>query len=142
MRQNTKTIVGNVATGASSVTAEFDTLGFNFVKFIHGGNGTNLAVAASAGLVIVESDTSGGTTNAITGFVQGTDFTASTVTTHLSTLAKSIACLDLRGRKRYIKVSCASSTTTNAHFLIAELSNPGDGISNAAEAGATVGVGF
>lgn len=142
MRQNTKTIFGGMTTNVSSVSAEFDTVGFSFAKIVHIGNGTALANAASGGIVIVESDTSGGTTNTITGYVQGTDFTPSTVTTVVTSLAKAIVNIDLRGRKRYLKATFVSSTTTAVHATYCELSNPSDGVDSVTAGGAVNGVGF
>ena len=142
MRQNTKTIFGG-ATTATTLSAEYDTVGFSFAKIVHLGSGTALANAASGGIVIVESDTSGGTTNTITGYVQGTDFTASTaVSGHSTSLAKAIVNLDLRGRKRYIKATFVTGTTTALNSTFCELSSPSDGVDSVTAGGAVNGVGF
>lgn len=143
MRQNTKTLIGlnSTATTAATVhTAQFDTLGFSFAKLIL--ITAETAALPTSGFTLTESDTTGGTTNAVPGFTQNTDWTASTSTNATST-AKLIAAVDLRGRKRYLNATGATaSVAPSAVKWIAELSNPGDGISNATEAGAANAVGI
>jgi hypothetical protein len=144
MRQNTKTIIGSAVTTtttASSFSAQFDTFGFNFAKVVFFAPVTE--ALPTTGFTIVESDTSGGTTNSITGYTQNTDWTAITSTNSTDT-AKLILAVDLRGRKRYLKATGTVTTgiTVASAKWICELSNPGDGISNATEAGAANAVGL
>lgn len=144
MRQNTKTIIGlgvTTTTTASAWSAQFDTLGFNFAKVLFFAPTTE--ALPTTGFSIVESDTTGGTTNTVPNFTQGTDWTATTVTNTTDT-AKLILAVDLRGRKRYLKATAQLSTgiTSGAAKWICELSNPGDGVGSASEAGAANAVGL
>jgi len=112
--------------GITTLTAEFDTQGFNFAKIYVVSSITTAAATTSNN--IVESDTSGGTTNAITGLVQNTDYTVSTGTNNTS-VPKIVFGVPLGGRKRYLKASFLSSTTHTANAaIICELSDPGDTI--------------
>lgn len=136
MRQNTKTVIGAYNTntsGVTTLTAQFDTRGFSFAKLIVIANTTATAVTGTNNK-IEDSDT---TQNHATfaGHISGTDWTAST-TTNDTALAKIVYNLDLRGRKRYIKVTSGLAATAVGYSLIAELSNPSDGVSDAASAGA------
>ena len=149
MRQNTKTLIGlnNTATTAASVfSASFDTLGFNFAKVIVTSTSTEALPTASgtSGCYLVDGDTTSAYgTSPISPFVQGTDWTASTSTNSTDT-AKLIFAVDLRGRKRYLKpvVTLTTSIVPASIRLLCELSNPGDGVGTASEAGAANAVGL
>lgn len=125
MKSSTK-ILNVIGAGVSTLTAEFDTQGFNYAKIYVCGS-TSVAPAASANN-IVESDTSGGTTNAIATLVQGTDYTLSTATNNTS-VAKIVYGVPLGGRKRYLKATytSGSAVTLNA-AIVCELSDAGDTI--------------
>lgn len=125
MKTTTK-IFNTIGAGVTTLTAEFDTQGFNFAKVYVVGS-TSVA-PSSSGNSIVESDTSGGTTNAITGLVQGTDYTLSTATNNTS-VAKIVYGVPLLGRKRYLKATYTSNTTVTLNAaIICELSDPADTI--------------
>jgi len=149
MRQNTKTIIGlNVTTTTTAATfsASFDTAGFSFAKIIALSASTEALPAASgtSGCYIVDGDTTSAFgTSPISTFVQGTDWTANTATNSTDT-AKLIFAVDLRGRKRYIKpvITVTTGVGPNNIRLICELSNPGDGVGTATEAGAANAVGL
>jgi hypothetical protein len=141
MRQNTKTVVGtiNATTNViSTMTAEFDTLGFSFAKLIVLGGGTG-TVSSGTNNKVEEGDTTSSYAT-FAGYVQGTDWTGST-TTNSTALAKAIYAVDLRGRKRYLKVTATYATGSIGAVIMAELSNPADGISETAAAGAANAVG-
>ena len=131
MKSNTKFLFGGQGTAASSsITAEFDTLGFSFARIICF-SGTTATLGASN--IVVESDTSGGTTNAISG-LSTSDWTAST-SSHVTSIPKMIYGIDLRGRKRYLKVT----------FQTGAAATPGPAIacdlSDASDSARTIGVG-
>lgn len=141
MRQNTKTVVGtiNATTNViSTMTAEFDTLGFSFAKLIVLGGGTG-TVSSGTNNKVEEGDTTSSYAT-FAGYVQGTDWNGST-TTNSTALAKAIYAVDLRGRKRYLKVTATYATGSIGAVIMAELSNPADGVSEAAAAGAANAVG-
>lgn len=142
MRQNTKTVVGyiNATTNViSTMTAEFDTRGFSFAKLIVLGGGTGAASSGTNNKVEEGDTTSSYATFA--GYIQGTDWTGAT-TTNETSLAKVIYNVDLRGRKRYLKVTGTYATGSIGAMILAELSNPADGISDTASAGSANAVGF
>jgi len=125
MKSSTK-LFNLIGAGVSTLTAEFDTQGFNYAK-IYVVTSVNTAPATNNNSV-VESDTSGGSTNAITGLVQGTDYTLSTSTNNTS-VPKIVWGIPLGGRKRYLKATwTSSSATTHNAALICELSDAGDTI--------------
>lgn len=142
MRQNTKTVVGlvNVSTnGITTGTAEFDTRGFSFAKLIVLSSSTGSAHSGTNNKVEEGDTTSSYATFA--GVVQGTDWTGAT-TTNETSLAKVIYNVDLRGRKRFLKVTFTHQTAAVGAVIMAELSNPADGVSETAAAGAANAVGF
>lgn len=142
MRQNTKTIVGALNTntsGVSTLTAEFDTLGFSFAKIIFLSSSTG-ALSTGTNNKVEEGDTTSSYAT-FAGVVQGTDWTGSTAT-NATSLAKMIYNVDLRGRKRYLKTTATHATAGVGSVILAELSNPYDGISDAASAGSANAVGF
>ena len=113
MNSNTKFLFGGQGTAASSsITAEFDTLGFSFARIICF-SGTTATLAGSN--IVVESETSGGTTNAISGLA-ATDWTASTASHATS----------IRGRKRFLKVTFQTATATPGPAIGCELSDVAD----------------
>ena len=142
MRQNTKTVVGGFSastSGVSTLTAEFDTLGFNFAKIIVLSSTTH-TISATTNNKLEEGDTTSSYAT-FAGYIQGTDWTGASVT-NLTSLAKIIYNVDLRGRKRYLKTTFTQGTAAPGVVIMAELSNPADGVSEAAAAGAANAVAF
>jgi hypothetical protein len=136
MRQNTKTIVGaiNTATnGVSTISAEFDTLGFNFAKIICLSSSTG-TVSTGTNNKLEDGDASTGSFATFAGYIQGTDWTGS-ATSNATSLAKVIWNVDLRGRKRFLRATFTHATAGVGSVILAELSNPGDGVTDAAGAG-------
>ena len=126
MKNASKLFIAGTSTNASQLTAEIDTKGFTYAKIFFWANTTGAPSTNSNN--IVETDTSGSTnTNAITGLVQGTDYTLST-TTNSTQVAKVVYGVPLSGRKRYLKVT-ATCATTGIYMIGAELSDPADTIS-------------
>jgi hypothetical protein len=122
MNSNTKFLYGGSGTAASSsITAEFDTLGFSFARIICF-SGTTATLAGSN--IVVESETSGGTTNAISG-LSTSDWSAST-SSHVTSIPKMVYGIDLRGRKRFLKVTFQTAAATPGPGIGCELSDVGD----------------
>jgi hypothetical protein len=138
MKNNSKIVVGANSAAVSTLTASFDTLGFSFAKI--------LVLSVSTGTLstgTVNKIEEGDTTSAyatFAGVVSGTDWTPST-NTNSTAVAKMQYNIDLRGRKRYLKVTMEHATTA-AGSIIADLSIPSDGISDSASAGAANSVGI
>jgi ABC-type Fe3+ transport system permease subunit len=134
MRHTSKTILGATdvtTTGVTQVTASFDTLGFSYATiqvFAATSAGPSSAVSNH---VLQESDASG------SGFatISGSGFSTIASTTLSTALAKVIYNVDLRGRKRYLKVTYSSNAATQP-FVTCDLTSASDGIVTAAEAGA------
>lgn len=126
MKTASKLFIAGTSTNASQLTAEIDTKGFTYAKIFFWANTTGAPATQSNS--IVETDTTGSTnTNAITGLVQGTDYTLSTATNNTQ-VAKVVYGVPLSGRKRYLKVT-ATCATTGIYMIGAELSDPADTIS-------------
>jgi hypothetical protein len=142
MRQNTKTIVGAINAGTATVstlTAEFDTRGFSFAKIICLSSSTGTLAANVSNNKVEEGDTTSSYAT-FAGYLQGTDWNGSATTNGTDT-AKMIYAVDLRGRKRYLKVTF-THTTGGGGTILAELSNPADGVSDNTSAGAANSIGL
>lgn len=138
---NFKTItVTGAATAGGTLTAEFDTVGFSYasISFVDGtGNTTHTIGTVVANNIVQHSDTSGSGHANISGYVSGTDYTVTT--TAISTgLAKITYNIDLRGRKRYLKIGAGSHGAMTTGAIVCTLSNPSDGCVTAAEFGAAI----
>ena len=138
MRSNSKIFVAaNIATigGAtvSSVTASVDTKGFSFAKLMFVSNSTGALSGTNNFLEESDNATAGFAT--VSGFNAGTDFTASTATNSTAE-GKLLFCVDLRGRKRYLKATVTHATGGDSGAWICDLSEPANGLSTAAEYGA------
>jgi hypothetical protein len=135
MRQNSKFIIAAVsATGATQVTASIDTRGYSFARVycILGLGATTGLSTTLANNTLADSD-DGSNFTTITAAGAGTAYTPTTTATG-TTIAKIIYEVDLRGRRRYLK----PTFTANAggeHIIMAELSEPSDGATTAAEIG-------
>lgn len=139
---NSKTVVlathGSTA-GQTTLTATVDTKGFSFAKIACLSSSTGTA-ATGTNNKIEESDASGGTYATFAGYVQGTDWTGSTLTNSTSN-PKVLYNVPLQGRKRFLKVTFGHATTAVSQMIVAELERPANGISTAAEAFESTDVG-
>jgi hypothetical protein len=136
MRQNSTLVIGGIsATNASQVTASFDCRGYSFARFSCFAN-SNAAVSTTvANHVLSESDDNSVFSTISTSNYQVALSLGTTTATVSTALAKLIYDMDLRGRKRYIRVQYSSASTTEL-FVVADLSLPQDGKTTAAEVGA------
>ena len=140
MRSNYKiiTVAGASTAASTTLTAEFDTLGFSYasIAFVEGTSPTTHGLSTVAtNHVLQHSDTSGSGFSAISGFTAGTDWTPSSagVATNVAKVAYNV---DLRGRKRYLKVQVSPGGAITTGVLVCTLTNPADGRTTAAEIGA------
>jgi hypothetical protein len=134
MRQNSTTrIAGIGATNASQLTATIDTLGFSYARILCLANSTVGLSTTLANNKLEESDDNTNFT-AIDAAAPGTAYTPTSATV-ATTLARLSYNVDLRGRKRYLKVTFTPGATT-APMIVADLGLPADGKSTAAEIGA------
>ena len=143
MKQNSKTVLmnasGSTSGAGSSLTASVDTKGFSYARILCLVNGTSALHTTVANNSLEESDDNS-TFSAVSAATPGTGWTVSTVSS-ATTLSKLSYNVDLRGRKRYLKVTLGLATSAATSIVIAaDLSLPGDGCGTAAEQGANVSV--
>jgi len=140
MRANYKQVSATVGTTAATAlcTAEFDTLGFAYasISFFEGTSPTTNGLSTVlTNHALQHSDTAGSGHTAISGFTAGTDWTPTSAAT-LTNNAKVIYNVDLRGKKRYLKVTAQGGSVFTSAVLVCTLTNPADGRTTAAEIGA------
>lgn len=135
MKPNTQFVLGGVsATNASQLTAAIDTRGFNFARIICLTNATNVGLSATAENNKLDESDDLTTFVAIAAAGAGSAYTASSATVTTS-LAKLVYEVDLRGRRRYLRPTFSTGATSQL-LVIAELSQPADGLTSAADNGA------
>lgn len=140
MKANYKivTVAGASTAASTTLSAEFDTLGFSYasIAFVDGTTPTTHGLSTVAtNHVVQHSDTSGSGFSAISGFVAGTDWTPSSAAL-ATNVAKLVYNIDLRGRKRYLKIQVSPNGAITTGALVCTLTNPADGRTTAAEIGA------
>ena len=140
--ENTKTLasLSDDITSSATHSHEIDTLGFKhasidvaFEKVAAAG--TNSAVALVCKLQHGDSTSS---YSDVSGLVGGTSFT---IPTPANTSSDTVVRfdVDLRGKKRYLKV-VATGQATGSVYSVARLGKPEDGPDTASEKGASVAV--
>lgn len=140
MKANYKiiTVAGAATAGSTTLSAEFDTLGFSYasIAFVDGTTPTTHGLSTSTSNHLLQhTDTSGSGHAAISGFVAGTDWTPSSAAV-ATNVAKLVYNVDLRGRKRYLKIQVSPNANITTGALVCTLTNPADGRTTAAEIGA------
>jgi hypothetical protein len=139
---NSKTVVLAVNTntsGVSTLTATVDTKGFSFAKILCLSSSTG-TVSTGTNNKIEDADAATGTFATFAGFIEGTDWTAST-STNSTQNAKLLWNIPLQGRKRYLKVTFTHATAGVGEVILAELERPSNAVSTAAEAFENTNVG-
>ena len=138
MKPNSKFVIGGVTTAGTLtvVTATIDTRGFNFARIIclAGATNTHGLSTTAADNKLEESDNSTASFTAISAAAAGTAYTP-TSASNSTALAKLVYEVDLRGRKRYLKPTFGAAAT-GEYMIVAELSQPSDGVVTASENGA------
>jgi hypothetical protein len=98
-----------ISDNATLTTAEIDTKGWDHLDIVVYEGATDIAMAA---LSVTESDTAGSGHANITGLVWGTSTNIDGSTSALPSATDDnlfqLAQIDLRGRKRYIDVTCTT----------------------------------
>jgi len=136
MKPNTQFVLGGIAgsvTAVTQVTANIDTKGFNFARIICLAN-TNVGLSTTAANNKLEESDDTTTYVTIAAAGAGTAYTPTSATVATS-LAKLVYEVDLRGRRRYLKPTFSTGATSEL-LIIAELSQPSDGVVTAADNGA------
>ena len=140
--ENTKTVasLSDDITTSATHSMEIDTLGFRvasidvaFEKVAAAG--TNSAVALVLKLQHGDSTSS---YSDLSGYVGGTSFTIPTPANTSSDVVVRFD-VDLRGKKRYLKV-LATGNATGSVYSVARLGKPEDGPDTATEKGASVAI--
>jgi hypothetical protein len=139
MRHIAKTIVGGGSgTTVTQITSAFDTRGFGYATISIFGIATTVApTTAVSNHVLAESDTDVSTNYvAISGSTPSPISSTAAIATNV---AKMIYNVDLRGRKRYLKVTYTAHSGDSL-LVTCDLSNASDAVATLTEQGAVSGV--
>ena len=123
----TKQVILNLSgstSGVTVLTGSVDTRGFGYISIAVLANSTAAVHTTVANNSLEESDDNS-TFTAISAAAPGTGFTPSTVTV-VSSGPKIIYNVDLRGRKRYLKVTVGLAATATGVGIVADLSRASD----------------
>lgn len=133
-----KTVIMNLsgsAGGVTTLTGSVDCKGFGYAQIMVVANSTAAVHTTSSNNALEESDDNLAY-SAIAAAASGTGYTPTTVTV-ASTGPKIIYNVDLRGRKRYLKVTAGLAATATGVGLIAHLTKGADAPSSTSEQGAS-----
>jgi hypothetical protein len=133
----TKQVILNLSgstSGVTVLTGSVDCKTFGYVSIAVLANSTAAVSTTTAHNALEESDDNS-TWVAISSAAPGTGFTPSTVTV-ASSGPKIIYNVDLRGRKRYLKVTVGLAATATSVGITADLSRASDAPVSATEQGA------
>lgn len=134
MRQNSTIQLAAIGSAASTqVTASIDTKSYSYARIICIANTSAGLSTTTTNNTLEESDDNTNFT-AIDAAAAGTAYTPSSATVATS-LAKLVYDVDLRGRKRYLKVTFSTGATTQP-IVAVDLGLPADGKTSASEIGA------
>ena len=126
MRPATKFLCASTP-GVSTLTASFNTVGFNYCQIVAFGNATT--GLSGTNTILEESDDDSSFSSVPLGITIATTSAAVSV-------AKVVMNVDLRGRKKFLKPTISVGATQNLNFL-AILHNGGDAPATASEINAT-----
>lgn len=124
---------------ASLVTAEVDTLGYDYATYVVYLGATDIAMTA---LTVTESDSAGSNHAAVPGLVWGTSTNIDGATSALPSATDDnkfqLAHIDLRGRKRYLDLTATVGDGSTGQFtaILCILSRAKEGMNSAADMGA------
>lgn len=140
MKHNAKVVLMSATTstaqtsGATTIAGVVDTLGFRYasVAVFHGLAATGPS-STIGDHIFAQSDTNVSTTfAAVSGFAAGTDWTPTTTTAAVG-MARVTYNIDLRGKKRYLKVTYGANAAAGDLQLVATLTNAENGVATASE---------
>jgi Ni,Fe-hydrogenase III small subunit len=125
---------GGSTTTVSQITSTFDTRGFAYATISVFGIASTIAPSTTSGNhILAEADTETVATNFVT--ISGATPSPLAVTTAIATnIAKMVYNVDLRGRKRYLKVTYTPHSG-DALLVTCDLTNAADGIVTTSEQG-------
>jgi hypothetical protein len=128
---------GGNGTTVSQITSSFDTRGFSYATITVFGIASTIAPStAASNHVLQESDTDVATNYAtISG---ATPSPISSTAAIATTIAKMVYNVDLRGRKRFLKVTYTPNSG-DALLMTCDLGYAADGIVSASEQGSAAG---
>jgi hypothetical protein len=127
---------GGNGTTVTQITSTFDTRGFSYATISVFGIASTIAPStASSSHVLEESDNATASFTTVSG---STPSPISSTAAIATTIAKMVYNVDLRGRKRYLKVTYGPNSG-DALLVTCDLSNAADGIVSASEQGSAAG---
>jgi len=127
---------GGNGTTVTQITSTFDTRGFSYATISVFGIASTIApTTVASNHVLEESDAAASGFTAIAGSTPSPLASTASIAT---TIAKMVYNVDLRGRKRYLKVTYTAHSG-DALLVTCDLSNPSDGIATISEQGSASG---
>lgn len=120
--------------GITTLTGTVDTVGYNYAQIAIYASSDAALHTTAANNALEEADASTGTYVAVSAAAPGTGWTVSTATI-ASTGPKIVYNVDLRGRKRFLKVTGGLAATANAITIAATLHKGSDAPVSASEQG-------
>jgi hypothetical protein len=127
---------GGNGTTVTQITSTFDTRGFSYATITVFGIASTIAPStASSSHVLEESDNATASFSTVSG---ATPSPISSTAAIATTIAKMVYNVDLRGRKRYLKVTYGPNSG-DALLVTCDLGNAADGIVSASEQGSAAG---
>jgi hypothetical protein len=127
---------GGNGTTVTQITSTFDTRGFSYATIsVFGIASTVAPSSASSNHVLEESDNPTASFSTVSGSTPSPISSTAAIATNV---AKMVYNVDLRGRKRYLKVTY-SSNSGDALLVTCDLGYAADGIVSASEQGSAAG---
>jgi hypothetical protein len=127
---------GGNGTTVTQITSTFDTRGFSYATISVFGIASTIApTTVASNHVLEESDAASSGFTAIAGSTPSPIASTASIATNI---AKMVYNVDLRGRKRYLKVTYTAHSG-DALLVTCDLSNPSDGIATISEQGSASG---
>ena len=127
---------GGNGTTVTQITSTFDTRGFSYATISVFGIASTVAPStASSSHVLEESDNPTASFATVSGSTPSPISSTAAIATNI---AKMVYNVDLRGRKRYLKVTYGPNSG-DALLVTCDLGNAADGIVSASEQGSAAG---
>ena len=137
MRHIARTVSGGgTGTTVTQITSTFDTRGFSYATISVFGIASTIApTTVVSNHVLEESDAAASGFTAIAGSTPSPLASTAAIATNI---AKMVYNVDLRGRKRYLKVTYTAHSG-DALLVTCDLTSPSDGIATISEQGSASG---
>lgn len=117
--------------GITTLTGSIDTRGYSYAQILVVAS-SNAAVHTTAANNALEESDDNSSFSAISAAASGTGYTPTTVTV-ASTGPKIVYNVDLRGRKRWLKVTAGLAATANSISIVGVLGRGSDAPTSASE---------